>query len=49
MENVNYTNKKYIYVLGNNYDGCLLTGDTEDVRDFKNAKMRFSYIMKILY
>lgn len=24
-----------IYVLGNNYDGCLLTGDTKDVQNFK--------------
>jgi len=27
-----------LYVLGNNYDGCLLTGDTMDILEFKECK-----------
>jgi alpha-tubulin suppressor-like RCC1 family protein len=29
---------KYILVLGNNYDGCLLTGDCTDVKEFRKIR-----------
>ena len=28
-----------IYVIGNNYDGCLLTGDNDDVTIFSECKL----------
>jgi alpha-tubulin suppressor-like RCC1 family protein len=33
------TGQKSIIVLGNNYDGCLLTGDTNDVIDFRKINL----------
>jgi len=34
--NDNYLFK--LFVLGNNYDGCLLTGDTNDILEFQESK-----------
>ena len=30
---------KSVYVIGNNYDGCLLTGDTNDLIEFEESKV----------
>ena len=41
-------NQTKIYVLGNNYDGCLLTGDTDDRKIFTSLELDETFLLHFL-
>ena len=42
-------NQQEIFVLGNNYDGCLLTGDCDDRKQLTKLQCDFNFINWVTY